>query len=240
MRFKDFVDLEESGTMTSTSCVASFKRIIGDTNRRIFAPELGWIDPDDKKNPYRVPQVKENQVNEVLGTFGGVTGFANAGKQQTTAGKIGQAALDVTGISALGKLAGALADKLKPGWREENARIRAEQDAEAKQGQNNTGAAAANNTANNNQGSTTAATNQMKMGMEKVARQILSNPHASPEAKKHAQEMLNSTNDLAKSLEKDGGGSWQDALSSDADTIVNKITGVMDKGAGLERSTGTK
>lgn len=61
MKFKDFIQMDEVGT--STSCIASFKRIAIPNVRRIFPPELNWTDPEEKKgkkNPYRVPQLDEN------------------------------------------------------------------------------------------------------------------------------------------------------------------------------------
>jgi len=68
MRFRDFLQFDEVGT--STSCIAGFKRIAIPNVRRIFPPELGFIDPEekkDKKNPYRVPQLEENfsQVSQL-------------------------------------------------------------------------------------------------------------------------------------------------------------------------------
>lgn len=75
MNFKDFIKMDEVGT--STSSIASFKRISIPLTRRIFPPEIGWIDPEDdkkgKKKPYRVPQIDENMgafmqgINQGLG-----------------------------------------------------------------------------------------------------------------------------------------------------------------------------
>lgn len=54
MRFKDFINLDETGT--STADIAGFSRICIPMTRR------QW--PTDKKKPYRVPQVEESKKEE--------------------------------------------------------------------------------------------------------------------------------------------------------------------------------
>jgi hypothetical protein len=59
MRFKDFIE-----SMTSTADVAGFSRIAIPLVRRVWPTEVE-VDGEKKKkkNPYRVPQVDESQLN---------------------------------------------------------------------------------------------------------------------------------------------------------------------------------
>mgnify|MGYP001201244504 CR=1 FL=1 len=107
MKFKDFIQMDEVGT--STSCIASFKRIAIPNVRRIFPPELNWIDPEEKKgkkNPYRVPQVDENfaaAANGALRGFGVNMPSYTSQMQQPQQGQPAGAGVDLEGNSAMMK-----------------------------------------------------------------------------------------------------------------------------------------